>query len=53
MSHAAAQVLKGFSLRTEAKVVCFPDRYMDEGGRKMWDMVFRLLDCKQASARAA
>ena len=36
-------VLDGFALRTEAKVVCWPDRYMDDRGRGMWDRVMRLL----------
>jgi hypothetical protein len=48
MQRASEQVLNGFPLRTEAKVVRFPDRYMDERGRAMWDVVFGLLDRKEA-----
>jgi DNA polymerase I len=43
MQEASQLVLGGFALRTEAKVVCWPDRYMDERGRAMWDRVNRLL----------
>jgi hypothetical protein len=33
----------GFALRTDAKIVRYPDRYIDERGRKMWETVSRLL----------
>jgi hypothetical protein len=36
-------VLGGFPLRTDAKVVLHPDRYMDPRGRKMWETVMGLL----------
>jgi hypothetical protein len=39
MREASEVVLGGFPLRTEAKVVRHPDRYMDDRGRKMWDTV--------------
>jgi DNA polymerase I len=44
MGRASRQVLPGFPLRTEARVVRFPDRYMDERGRPMWDLVCGLLE---------
>ena len=44
MQQASELVLRGFPLRTEAKVVRHPDRYMDPRGHTMWDMVFGLLD---------
>jgi hypothetical protein len=44
MAEASAVVLDGFRLRTEAKVVRWPDRYMDERGRGMWERVNHLLD---------
>jgi DNA polymerase I-like protein with 3'-5' exonuclease and polymerase domains len=44
MAEASAVVLGGFELRTEAKIVRWPDRYMDDRGREMWERVRRLLD---------
>jgi hypothetical protein len=43
MQEASEVVLNGFTLRTEAKVVRFPDRYMDERGQVVWDRVQELL----------
>jgi hypothetical protein len=43
MREAAAIVLGGFTLRTDAKIVIHPERYVDERGRKMWDSVWTLL----------
>jgi hypothetical protein len=43
MFEASQIVLDGFALRTDAKIVCYPDRYIDERGRKMWETVSRLL----------
>ena len=43
MADAAKTALNGFELRTEAKIVRYPDRYMDDRGRKMWDLVWRIL----------
>ena len=40
MSDASAVVLDGFRLRSEAKVILHPDRYMDDRGRHMWDAVW-------------
>jgi hypothetical protein len=44
MAQASAQVLDGFVLRSEAKVVQYPDRYMDARGEQMWATVRRVLD---------
>jgi hypothetical protein len=44
MERASALVLPGFPLRTEAKIVCHPDRYSDPRGRRLWELVWRLLD---------
>jgi hypothetical protein len=44
MREASAVVLNGFTLRTDAKVVSHPDRYLDERGRRMWETVSRLLE---------
>jgi hypothetical protein len=43
MRQAAAIVLDGFQLRTEAKVICYPERYVDERGKQMWETVCSLL----------
>jgi hypothetical protein len=43
MAEASEAVLGGFRLRTEAKVVRWPDRYMDKRGREFWDRVMGLL----------
>jgi DNA polymerase I len=44
MAEASRVVLNGFELRSEAKTVKWPDRYMDKRGMKMWEAVTRLLD---------
>jgi hypothetical protein len=43
MQESSEVVLNGFALRTEAKIIRHPDRYMDERGRVMWDKVQELL----------
>jgi DNA polymerase I len=43
MDEAARAVLDGFSIPTEAKIVRYPDRYMDKRGAIMWQRVMRLL----------
>jgi hypothetical protein len=49
MREAGAIVLDGFQLRTDAKVVRHPDRYVDERGRQMWDTVWALLEALDGS----
>jgi hypothetical protein len=44
MRDASALVLLGFPLRTEAKVVRYPERYQDPRGVQMWETVQHLLD---------
>ncbi|CAN5486487.1 hypothetical protein BH10PLA1_BH10PLA1_16290 [soil metagenome] len=44
MEEASRIVLNGFVIRTEAKVVRYPDRYMDDRGRSMWTKVTQLID---------
>jgi DNA polymerase I-like protein with 3'-5' exonuclease and polymerase domains len=44
MREASELVSPGFPLRTDAKVVRWPDRYMDDRGRRMWETVLPLLD---------
>jgi len=49
MKEASQVVLGGFELGTDSTVVQYPDRYMDERGKTMWDKVMALVD--QADAR--
>jgi DNA polymerase I len=44
MRDASAAVLGGFELRSDACVIGYPDRYMDERGAVMWDRIMRILD---------
>ena len=48
MAEASEAVLDGFRLRSEARVVRWPDRYMDERGREFWG---RSWACSRRSAR--
>jgi hypothetical protein len=50
MREASEIVLDGFSLRTDAKVIVYPDRYMDERGLKMWEQIMGLLAERRDSA---
>jgi hypothetical protein len=50
MQQASELVLPGFSLRTEAKIVRYPDRYTDPRGKRMWDTVWGLLQAETGSA---
>jgi DNA polymerase I-like protein with 3'-5' exonuclease and polymerase domains len=42
MQHASEVVLDGFGLRTDAKVVMYPARYLDPRGELMWRTVMEL-----------
>ena len=44
MSDASAAVLGGFRLRSDVKIIRYPDRYMDERGAVMWNTVQHILD---------
>ncbi|MCI0335923.1 MAG: DNA polymerase [Planctomycetes bacterium] len=44
MREASAVVLAGFELRTDAKIVAYPDRYSDARGLRFWETVWSLLD---------
>jgi DNA polymerase-1 len=43
MAEASEVVLDGFRLRSDARVVRSPDRYMDDRGREFWGQVMGLL----------
>ena len=44
MKEASAIVLGGFELRTDAKIVCYSDRYTDDRGHAFFERVVGLLD---------
>ena len=44
MRLASRAVLGEFELGSDAKVICYPDRYMDERGQVMWDTVMGLIE---------
>ncbi len=43
MAEASAIILDGFRLRSDAKIVRWPDSYMDDRGREFWGRVMELL----------
>jgi DNA polymerase-1 len=43
MAEASADVLSGFRLHSDAKLVRYPDRFMDERGEVMWAKVMELI----------
>ena len=43
MAEASRVVLAGFELRSDAKIVCYPDRYSDPRGERMWETVMGLM----------
>jgi hypothetical protein len=43
MEQASLAVLPGFPLRTEAKIVCYPERYVDDRGAELWETVQTIL----------
>jgi hypothetical protein len=53
MAEASRIVLDGFEIGTDAKVVRWPDRYMDGRGVEMWERVTRLLDMTEDERAAA
>jgi hypothetical protein len=42
MAEASRVVLAGFEIGTDAKIVRWPDRYVDEAGEDFWATVLRL-----------
>lgn len=48
MREASELVLDGFQLRTDAKIVCYPDRFSDKRGQVMWETVCEL--CGRSAA---
>ena len=52
MREASRIVLDGFELGTDAKIVRYPDRYMDERGAVMWERVMKLIHEQQQKTAA-
>jgi DNA polymerase I-like protein with 3'-5' exonuclease and polymerase domains len=44
MAQTSRYVLDGFELRTEAKIIRYPDRFMDPRGEEMWIRVWRIVE---------
>jgi DNA polymerase-1 len=53
MTEASELVLSGFRLRSEAKVIRYPERFVDERGKQMWEMVFSIIRDLSASRTCA
>ena len=53
MVDASRIVLDGFELRTDATIVCYPDRYIDGRAGGMWKTVFELIQGLEAEASAS
>jgi hypothetical protein len=49
MAEASRTVLSGFELRTDAKTIVYPQRYMDPRGAVMWERVWRLIEDTEAA----
>lgn len=43
MKNASEVILDGFPLRSDAEIVCYPDRFMDKRGEAMWNLVSELV----------
>ena len=46
MTEAGAIILGGFEVRTDACLIRYPDRYMDERGIEIWGKVTRFVECR-------
>jgi DNA polymerase I-like protein with 3'-5' exonuclease and polymerase domains len=49
MAEASRVVLQGFELRSDSKIVRYPDRYMDPRGEETWGMVQEVVESLEAS----
>lgn len=45
MRRVSGQMLGGFWLESDTEVICWPDRYRDSRGRRMWDELMGILKC--------
>jgi hypothetical protein len=53
MADASAIVLDGFRLRSDAKIIRYPDRYADPRGEAMWKTVWDVLQHRSEPGEAA
>jgi DNA polymerase-1 len=53
MAEASRAVLGGFEVRTDVKIVRYPDRYVDPRGAVMWDRVMKLIAVQSARVEVA
>jgi DNA polymerase family A len=53
MAEASRAVLSGFEVRTDVKIVRYPDRYVDPRGVVMWDRVMKLIAKQSAKMEVA
>jgi hypothetical protein len=53
MAEASRIVLREFELRTDVKIVRWPDRYVDKRGVVMWTRVMELLQQQDGQWRTA
>ena len=53
MVEASRIVLDGFELRSDAKRIVYPDRYLDGRGAAMWERVMGLLSKPESTGGAA
>ena len=44
MADASDDVLGGLRLRSDPKIIRYPNRYQDDRGEKMWNTVWRILE---------
>ena len=44
MEAASRVILDGFTIRTDVKIIRYPDRYSDPRGVEMWNKVTKLLN---------
>src|SRR5262249_2590867 len=52
MERASESILKGFRLRTDARIFRYPERYTDGNNHSSWDTVFELIN-REATKPAA
>jgi hypothetical protein len=53
MREASRVILNGFELRSDAKIVSHPDRYVDPRGERMWQTVMEILRDLESENREA
>ena len=53
MEEASEVVLGGFRLRSEAKLIRYPERFVDQRGRRMWETVRSILEDLLTSSTCA